>query len=73
MSDTKADELKKTIERKKYPRIVNLLKKSISIITITKHILELKINLTVVGLLALVLTIENQFTKAIIEVKVMQF
>ena len=47
MPDAKAGELRKTVERKKYLQVVNVLKESIGATTITKRILNLGVNLTV--------------------------
>lgn len=47
MPDAEAIEPKKQIERKKYLKIVNVLKKFVDTITITKRILNLRVNLTV--------------------------
>lgn len=55
----KANEPKKTIERKKYLQIINLLKEFISVITIFKCILDLRINFIADELLILTLTIEK--------------
>lgn len=52
MPDAETGEPKKTIERKKHPRVVNVLKESVGATTITKHILDLGANLTVGKLLA---------------------
>lgn len=41
--DIKASEPNKTVERKKYAQVVNVLKESIGATTITKRILELKV------------------------------
>ncbi len=57
--DVEGSEPKKIVEKKKHLWVFNVLKKSISITTIIKHILDLGVNLTVGELLALVLTIEN--------------
>lgn len=37
--DIEANESKKTIERKKHLQVINMMMKSVSAITITKHIL----------------------------------
>lgn len=49
MQDAEAEvsEPQKTVERKKHPRVVNMLKESISATNITKCILDLGVNLTV--------------------------
>lgn len=67
MLDIKAIELKKIVEKKKYPQMVNILKKILDAIIITKHILDLKINLTVGKLLTSTLAVEKQLTKIIFE------
>lgn len=61
------------VKKRKYPQVVNSLKQSISAMSITKYILDLKVNLTIGELLAAVLAIEKQLTKAITENKVVQF
>ena len=73
MPDAEAGEPKKTVERKKHPRVVNLLKESVGTTTITPRILDLEVNLTVGELLASTLAIEKQLTKAITKNEVMQF
>ena len=57
--DAEVSKPKKTFEKKKYPRVVNVLKESIGTIIITKRILDLDINLTVTILLALTPAIEK--------------
>ncbi len=47
MLDVKASKSKKIVERKKHSPIVNVLKEFIDTTTITKRILDLKVNLTV--------------------------
>ena len=64
---------KKNVERKRYPQVVNVLKKSVGATTITKQILDLRVNLIVSELLASVPMVEKQLTKAISENKVVQF
>lgn len=56
---------KKTIKKKKHLRIINILKEFISVITINKHILNLRINLIIDKLLLLALVVKKQLTKAI--------
>ena len=56
---------KKNVERKKHPRVVNILKETVGATTITKRILDLGISLTVGKLLASALAVEKQLTKAI--------
>lgn len=59
MSDAKADESKKSVEKKKHSWVINVLKESVGATTITKCILDLGINLTVGKLLASAPTIEK--------------
>lgn len=59
MPDVEADEHKKTIGRKKHLRVVNVLKESIGVTTITKRILDLGVNLTVGELLVSAPAIEK--------------
>ncbi len=73
MPDAEASEPKKVVERKKHPRVVNMLKESVSATTITKRILDLGVNLTVGELLASAPAVEKQLTKAIIEDEAIQF
>ena len=73
MPDAEAGKPRKTVERNKHPQVVNVLKKSVRAMTITKCILDLRVNLTIVKLLASALAIEKQFTKAITKDKAMQF
>lgn len=47
MPDTGASKLKKTVEKKKHPRVVNVLKDSMSDTNITKCILNLGVNFIV--------------------------
>lgn len=69
MPDMEISKLKKTIERNKHLQIVNVLKESIETITITKHILDLGVNLTIGKSLASAPAIEKQLIKAIIKDK----
>ncbi|MCJ1343493.1 hypothetical protein MMC31_001687 [Peltigera leucophlebia] len=73
MPDAKGTTAKKIVERKKYPRVVNVLKESVGATTITKRIQDLGVNLTVGELLASAPAVEKQFTKAISEDKAIQF
>ncbi len=73
MPDAKAGEPKKTVDRKKYLRVVNMLKESVGVITITKRILDLRVNLTIGELLASTPAVEKQLTKIITEDKAVQF
>lgn len=59
MPDANVITTKKMVKKKKYPRIISVLKESIRATTITMGILDLNINLTVGKLLALVLAIES--------------
>lgn len=67
MLDAETGELKKIIKRKKHSGVVNVLKKFFEATIITKHILDLKANLTVDKLLASAPAVKKQITKAIIE------
>lgn len=67
MPDEKAMEPKMLIERKKYLQVVNILKEFMGATTVTKHILDLKVNFTIGKLLASASAIEKQLTKAILE------
>lgn len=64
---------KKGFERKRHPRVVNVLKESVGVTTITKRILDLEVSLTVEKLLASAPTVEKQLTKAISKDEAMQF
>ena len=65
--------IKKTVERKRHPCVVNVLKESVVATTITKRILDLDVNLIVGDLLTSAPAIEKQLTKAISEDKTVQF
>lgn len=56
--DIEVNESKRILERKKYLWVVNVFKE-ISTMTMTKHILELKVNLTIGELLASTLAIKK--------------
>lgn len=73
MPDTEVSEPRKTVERKKNPQVINILKESLSATTINMRILELVVNLTIGKLLASALAIEKQLINAINEDEVMQF
>ena len=73
MPDAEAIATKKTVERKRHPRVVNVLKESVGATTITKRILDLGVNLTVGELLASAPAVEKQLTKAISEDEAVQF
>lgn len=51
--------IQKNVEKKKYPQIINILKKSIETIIIIKRILNLEIKFTVSKLLASISAIEK--------------
>lgn len=70
MLNAKTNKLKKIIKKKKYPRIVNILKEFIKAINITKRILNQKINLIISKLLVSALVIEKQLIKAITKDKI---
>lgn len=65
MPDVERNQIKKSIKRKKYPYIVNVLKKSLGATIITKHIFDFRINFTIDKLLASIPAIKKQFRKAI--------
>ena len=73
MPDVEGSQVKKSIERKKHPRVVNVLKESVGATTITKRILDLGVNLTVGELLASAPAVEKQLTKAISKDEAVQF
>ena len=64
---------KKSVEKKRYPRVINVLKESVRATTITKRILDLGVSFTVGKLLVSALAVEKQLTKAISEDKAVQF
>ena len=65
MSNVEGSQVKKNIQRKKHPHIVNMLKQSIEATTITKYILDLGVNFTIGKLLVSAPHVEKQLTKAI--------
>ena len=67
MPDEEVTKPKKQVERKKHPRVINVLKEVVGATTITKLILDLEVNLTVGELLVSAPVIEKQLTKAISE------
>ena len=73
MFDADTATAKKFVEKKKHPRVVNVLKKSGGATIITKRILDLGVNFTVGELLASALAIEKQLTKIISEDEAIQF
>ena len=64
---------KKSVEKKRYPRVVNVLKDFVEATTSTKRILDLGVSLIVGELLAFAPAIEKQPTKAISEDEAVQF
>lgn len=64
---------KKSIERKRYPRVINVLKESVKVTTITKRILDLGVSFIIGKLLASATAVEKQPTKAISKDKDVQF
>ncbi|MCJ1347605.1 hypothetical protein MMC31_005833, partial [Peltigera leucophlebia] len=73
MPDVEGTTAKKPVERKKHPRVVNVLKESAGPTNITKRILDLGVSLTVGELLASAPAVEKQLTKAISEDEAVQF
>lgn len=73
ITDIEADEPRKIVERKKYWRVVNVLKESIRATTITKRILDLGVSLTGGEFLASGATIKKKLTKAITKDESVQF
>ena len=73
MPDKEASEPRKRVERKKYSQVVNVLKESVRAKTITKHILELGIKMTIGEFRASVLVIEKIFIKIITKDEAIQF
>ncbi len=73
MLDVDTTMAKISIESKKYPRVVNVLKESVGATTITKRILDLGVSFTVGELLVSAPTVEYLFTKAISEDEAVQF
>lgn len=63
MPDVEGSAAKKSIERKKHPRVANVLKESVGATTITMRILDLGVNLTVGELRALALAVEKNSQK----------
>lgn len=61
---------KKNVKRKKYFRVVNVLKESIGVITIRKRILDLGASLTVVKLLVFAPVVKKQLIKAISKLEI---
>ena len=73
MQDADTTMGKKIIERKKYSQFVNVLKKFVGVITITKRSLDLGVSLIIGELLVSAPTVEKQPTKAISEDENVQF
>ena len=73
MPDAEATEPKKQVEKKKHPRVVNVLKESVGVTTITERILDLGVSLTVSESLASAPTVEKQPIEAISENETVQF
>ncbi len=73
MLDANTATAKKSVERKKHPRVVNVLKELVGATNITKCILNLGVNFTVSKLLASASAVEKKLTKAISEDEVVQF
>ncbi len=73
MPDAEATEPKKQVEKKKHLRVVNVLKKLVSVTTITKCILDLGVSLIVGELLSSPPAVEKRLTKAISENEAVQF
>lgn len=67
MPNIEANELQMTVEKKKHPQVINILKKSVGATTITKNILDLEINLIIDKLIASALLVEKQLRKTITE------
>ena len=64
---------RKSVEKKKHPRIVNIFKKSVGATTIIKPIQNLGVSLTIDELLASAPAVKKQLTKAISEDEAIQF
>lgn len=64
---------KKVLKEKKHFQVVNVLKKFVKVTTITKYILDLKINSIISKLLVSASAIEKQFIKAIFKDKTILF
>lgn len=72
MPDVEVGERKKKL-KKKHLQIFNILKESVGATTITKHILDKRVNLTIGKLRASALVVEKQPIKAITEDEAVQF
>lgn len=73
MPNANIGKAKKSVEKKRHLRIVNVLKESVRAIAITKRILSLEVSLTVGELLASAPAVKKQFTKTNSDDEVMQF
>ena len=73
MLDANLSTAKKSVEKKRHPWVVNVLKKSVGAITITKRILDLKVSLTVCELLPFAPAVEKQLKKTIFKDEAVQF
>lgn len=73
MLDSEPVVCKKETRRKKYPRVVRILKKSVEVTMIIKRILDLGVKLTVEEFLVLAPAVKKKLIKAIIEDKAIQF
>ena len=62
-----ASTIRKSVEKKRHPQVVNILKEYVEATTIIKRILDLRVSLTVGKLLAFASAVEKQLTKAISE------
>ena len=70
MSDTDIDNIsKKSVEKKKDPQVVNILKESVGATIITKQILNLRVNFLIGKELGFALAVKKQLTKAIFKDK----
>lgn len=69
MPDVEGTIAKKIAERKKHPQVINVLKESVGVTTITKRISDLGVNLTVGELLATAPAIKKQLIKVFFEDK----
>lgn len=63
----------KTVKRNNHPRVINILKESVSIISITNRILDLEVDLTFDDLIASVPVIKKQLVNLIIDIRLYNF
>ncbi len=73
MLDADTATAKKSVQKKKHPRVVHILKQSVQATTIAKRILDLGINFTVDKLSASALAFEKQLTNIIFKEEAVQF